>query len=256
MSKKPSSKMNDMELMERFDTGPFPQGDPAVLDSSEDQRSLMQAKLQGLQHLSEIVRGHLELESEHAASLCGDKMWAAIDSAIGKVASGSERQAIVIEDRSGVTGPQLTSTVRAKAAAEKYRDNSDAVATSRAGLWGWMATHRAHFVTAALSAGVVAGIALWVRTNGAVPPIRSEPSESLAVVRGASQVEMAAMRNANPSSPITMPSTSQPVLLPAVTPTDIESLDVPDGSGTVMTITDDDGDTAVIWISPKDVEGL
>ena len=38
---------------------------------------------------------------------------------------------------------------------------------------------------------------------------------------------------------------------------EIESLDVAEGTGTVMTIEDEDGETAVIWVTPEDtVEGL
>ena len=40
-------------------------------------------------------------------------------------------------------------------------------------------------------------------------------------------------------------------------PPAVESLDVPEGSGTVYTIEDDDGDATVIWVTPADtVEGL
>jgi hypothetical protein len=40
-------------------------------------------------------------------------------------------------------------------------------------------------------------------------------------------------------------------------PPAIESLDTPDGTGTVLNLEDEDGHTAVIWVTPADtVEGI
>ena len=39
-------------------------------------------------------------------------------------------------------------------------------------------------------------------------------------------------------------------------PPEVESLDTPEGSGTVFTIEDEDGNAAVIWVEPDEVEGL
>jgi hypothetical protein len=40
-------------------------------------------------------------------------------------------------------------------------------------------------------------------------------------------------------------------------PTEIESLDTPEGTGTVFNIEDEDGNTTVIWVTPDDtVEGI
>jgi hypothetical protein len=40
-------------------------------------------------------------------------------------------------------------------------------------------------------------------------------------------------------------------------PPAIESLDTPDGTGTILNLEDEDGHTAVIWVSPADtVEGI
>ena len=45
-------------------------------------------------------------------------------------------------------------------------------------------------------------------------------------------------------------------VLPRVAPV-IESVDVPSGSSMVFTIEDEDGSTAVVWVTPDDtVEGL
>jgi hypothetical protein len=40
-------------------------------------------------------------------------------------------------------------------------------------------------------------------------------------------------------------------------PTEIESMDTPDGTGTVFNLEDEDGSTTVIWVTPEDtVEGI
>ena len=98
------------------------------------------------------------------------------------------------------------------------------------GLWGrvtgWLDRHRGHVITGAVSAGAVAALALLLRTTG---------DEVRAPVRGAIDVQPAALR---------------------VAP-EIESLDTPDGEGTVLNLEDEDGHTTVIWVSPADtVEGI
>ena len=97
------------------------------------------------------------------------------------------------------------------------------------GLWaritGWLDRHRGHILTGAVSAGAVAALALLLRTT----------EEARAPRRGAIDVQPAALR---------------------VAP-EIESLDTPDGEGTVLNLEDEDGHTTVIWVSPADtVEGI
>ena len=96
--------------------------------------------------------------------------------------------------------------------------------------WGkitaWLDEHRGHVVTGALSAGAVAAIALIMR-----------PGDDAESPRSSSAIEVlpASMRSA-------------PV---------VESLDTPDGTGTVMNFEDEDGHTTVIWVTPADtVEGI
>lgn len=89
----------------------------------------------------------------------------------------------------------------------------------------WLDRHRGHVVTGMVSAGAVAAIALVMR-----PGSSDEPASSRSL-----EVLPAAMRTA-------------PV---------VESLDTPDGSGTVMNFEDEDGHTTVIWVTPADsVEGI
>jgi hypothetical protein len=92
-------------------------------------------------------------------------------------------------------------------------------------LTAWIERHRGHVVTGMVSAGAVAAIALVMRPGSSDDVT---PNRSLEVLP-------AAMR----AAPI------------------IESLDTPDGSGTVMNFEDEDGHTTVIWVTPADtVEGI
>lgn len=97
------------------------------------------------------------------------------------------------------------------------------------GVWArftaWLDAHRGHVITGALSAGAVAAIALFMRTS----------NDAKAPERSSIEVLPAAMRTA-------------PV---------VESLDTPDGTGTVMNFEDEEGHTTVIWVTPADtVEGI
>lgn len=85
---------------------------------------------------------------------------------------------------------------------------------------------RGYIVTGVVSAGAVAAIAL--------------------VIRGRGHESVGGGRGAIPVTPVVEHR-----------PPEVESLDTPDGSGTVFTIEDEDGDAAVIWVEPSDeVEGL
>ncbi|MBA3821123.1 MAG: hypothetical protein H0X17_19720 [Deltaproteobacteria bacterium] len=90
----------------------------------------------------------------------------------------------------------------------------------------WLERHRGHLVTGAVSAGAVAALALVVRPGTDDRQVSSTRSI---------EVLPAAMRTA-------------PV---------VDSLDTPDGTGTVMNFEDEDGHTTVIWVTPDDtVEGI
>ncbi|MBA3539364.1 MAG: hypothetical protein H0T79_07020 [Deltaproteobacteria bacterium] len=94
---------------------------------------------------------------------------------------------------------------------------------------GWLARffdrYRGHLMTGVVSAGVVAAIALVVRRG-------EEPT----------------FTNSNTID-------VRPVSLRS--PIEIESLDTPDGTGTVLNLEDEDGHTTVIWVTPADtVEGI
>ena len=92
----------------------------------------------------------------------------------------------------------------------------------------WLDRHRGHVFTGMVSAGAVAAIALVMRPG-------SSSDESMTGSNRTLEVLPAAMRTA-------------PV---------VESLDTPDGTGTVMNFEDEDGHTTVIWVTPADtVEGI
>jgi hypothetical protein len=99
------------------------------------------------------------------------------------------------------------------------------------GLWsrisGWLDRYRGHVITGAVSAGAVAALALVLRP--------SAPDLGTRVRGGAIQVRDVALR---------------------ATP-EIDSLDTPGGSSTVINLDDEDGHTTVIWVTPEDtVEGI
>lgn len=88
---------------------------------------------------------------------------------------------------------------------------------------GWFSGRRSHLVTGLVSAGAVAALALALRPS---------PTERV-VVRT-----------------VPAPIPVQAALAP--TAPEVESLDVAGGTGTVFTVTDEDGETAVIWVEAYD----
>ncbi len=115
----------------------------------------------------------------------------------------------------------------------KEIESATAAAPATPSVWskitGWLDRYRGHVITGALSAGAVAALALILRPGGGDDP------GTQAQRTGAIDVRPAAMRTAP----------------------EIESLDTPDGEGTVLNLEDEDGHTTVIWVTPEDtVEGI
>ncbi len=115
----------------------------------------------------------------------------------------------------------------------KEIESATAPAKAVPGVWSkfasWLDRYRGHVITGALSAGAVAALALILRPGGSPDP------GTQALRSGAIDVRPAAMRTAP----------------------EIESLDTPDGEGTVLNLEDEDGHTTVIWVTPEDtVEGI
>lgn len=121
----------------------------------------------------------------------------------------------------------------AKFAAMWRRIEGELVPPER-GVWArftaWFERYRGHVITGAVSAGAVAALALLLRPNA---PDRVMPGKGYGA--GAIDVRPAALRAAP----------------------EIDSLDTPGGSSTVINMDDEDGHTTVIWVTPADtVEGI
>ncbi len=179
-------------------------------------------KRAALGELSELVRGHLELAAD-AAEPRLDAMWREVEKRIEL-------------DRKAAAAPVVTRAASAE----------PAPAGLLARLGRWFERTRGHILTGAVSAGAVAALALVLRAGEEVPPVGPGP------VAG---TELAGHGVGPGPGPGAGPIVAQPVLQPSAP--EIESLDVAEGTGTVMTIEDEDGETAVIWVTPEDtVEGL
>ena len=181
---KPSDARSDLELMEHADGETEDAGVAARIERDPDAR----AKVESIQEIGELVRGHLELSADTVHDARFAAMWRRID------------------------------------------DQIEAPVT---GLWSrvtrWFDHYRGHVITGAVSAGAVAALALILR------PSMPDPGRYGA---GGTVIDV------------------RPVALRA-TP-EIDSLDTPGGTGTVINLDDDeDGHTTVIWVTPADtVEGI
>jgi len=100
----------------------------------------------------------------------------------------------------------------------------------------WFDRYRGHILTGAVSAGAVAALALLLR----------DPTVAPGGGGGANDLASGSARTGS----------NGPQLV-NYQPTEIESLDTPDGTGTVFNLEDEDGSTTVIWVTPEDtVEGI
>ena len=107
----------------------------------------------------------------------------------------------------------------------------------------WFERHRGHILTGAVSAGAVAALALLLRSPTQVIETPSNNPNNLAVGSGSAR------------------GSNEPMLVNDRAnerqPAEIESMDTPDGTGTVFNLEDEDGSTTVIWVTPDDtVEGI
>jgi hypothetical protein len=116
--------------------------------------------------------------------------------------------------------------------AAMWRRIDDQVVAPATGMWSriasWFDRYRGHVITGAVSAGTVAALALVLRTSASDVGVRT---------RGGGAIDV------------------RPVALRAAP--EIDSLDTPGGTSTVINLDDEDGHTAVIWVTPADtVEGI
>jgi len=194
----------DPDVMQLVD-GELAPAEAAEVEAQVARDPALRGKADGVRELDELVRGHLELAADEAEPRFAN-LWTQIEKRIE-------------HDRVPVAVP-------------KGRTGSTAIDTGAPrGFFGrigrFFDRRRGYIVTAVVSAGAVAAVALVLRG------------------RGADRI--------TPAGTTTIPVT------PVVdhVPPEVESLDTPDGTGTVLTIEDEDGDAAVIWVEPSDeVEGI
>ncbi len=178
------------------------------------------------------VDGELEADEESAVAARMDD-----PGARGKAAAVRELGELVrghVELATDEAEPKLSGMW---AEIAKRIDNEHAVARSSTSLpvssggflravGRWFERYRGHLLTGTVSAGAVAALALVL---GPAEPELSGGSKS-----GTGSIS--------------------PTFVSA--PPEIESLEVPDGTGTVLTMEDEDGGTAIIWVTPDDVESI
>jgi hypothetical protein len=116
--------------------------------------------------------------------------------------------------------------------AAMWRRVDEQLAAPAAGLWSrvtaWFDRYRSHIITGAVSAGAVAALALVLRPSASDGGLAGRNG-------GAIDVRPVAMR---------------------ATP-EVDTLDTPGGTSTVINLDDEDGHTTVIWVTPEDtVEGI
>jgi anti-sigma factor RsiW len=181
---------DDIELMQHAD-GELGERDSAAVEARLAKDPDARAKHEALLESHELLRGHLELAADNVSERRFDAMWKEIDAATSAPASA----------------PSFWSR-----------------------LGSWLDRHRGHLFTGALSAGVVAALALILRPGGTTNNEGTQAARAPAI-----DVRPASMRTAP----------------------EIESLETPDGEGTVLNLEDEDGHTTVIWVTPEDtVEGI
>lgn len=159
-----------------------------------------QAKIEAIHELGELVRGRLELAADDVSDARFAAMWSEIDKQI---------------DLKKVETPAV-------------------VATEAAGLLSrlgrWLDRYRSQIITAAVSAGAVATLALVLHGGGGGGSTSRTSHDPIGV---------------------------RPVANAHRGPAEIEALDTPEGTSTVFKLDDEDGSTTVIWVTPEDtVEGI
>ena len=182
---------DDIELMQHHD-GELTERASADVEARLAADPEARTKAESLAQVDELLRSHLELSADNVSDRRFEAMWKEIDAAT----SGPARE----------TSPGVWSRIT-----------------------GWLDRYRGHVITGALSAGVVAALALILRTTGGAS------QDTQAQRPFAIDVRPAAMRTAP----------------------EIESLETPNGEGTVLNLEDEDGHTTVIWVTREDtVEGI
>ena len=202
---------DDLELMQHAD-GELDEAADREVELRLGRDPEARGKVDAVGEVGELLRGHLELAADAVPDRRFELIWREIDKQIDLAAPAAAPAALIASERAA----------------------SESIAMPIAGqasVWRrvthWLDRKRGYVITAMVSAGAVAAIALIARPGA--------PGGGLgATDRGPIDVRPVAHR-----------------------PAELESLETPGGTGTVMSLHDDDGDTTVIWVTPEDtVEGI
>jgi hypothetical protein len=186
MSEAPSAR-SDLALMEHADGELEGEVGAAEVATRIEHDPDARTKIESIQQIGELVRGHLELSADAVHDAKFAAMWRRIDDQLEAPAIGGWSR-----------------------------------------LSRWFDRYRGHVITGAVSAGAVAALALILRPS---TPDLGMPGHNAAAI----DVRPVALRSAP----------------------EIDSLDTPGGSSTVINLDDEDGHTTVIWVTPADtVEGI
>jgi anti-sigma factor RsiW len=184
--------------------GELPPAEAAEVEAAIARDPALRSKADGVRELDELVRGHLELAADEAEPRFAN-LWSQIEKRVE-------------HDRAPTPVParRKSSTIDAAAPVGLF-----------ARIGRFFDRRRGYIVTAVVSAGAVAAVALVLRGRG----------DDRVDGGGADPIPVVNVVDRRPP--------------------EVESLDTPEGSGTVFTIEDEDGNAAVIWVEPSDeVEGL
>jgi hypothetical protein len=209
---------DDAELMQHADGELDEAADREVeLRLGQDPRA--RGVVDAIGEVGELMRGHLELAADAVPARRFDQIWREIDKQLDLAAAA-------------VPAPVAATAVapRERAASESMIQPLPAQASAVRRLLHWLERKRGYVLTAFVSAGAVAAIALITRPSSG----GTAGGDRIAPVLGPIDVRPVSHR-----------------------PAELESLETPGGTGTVMRVQDEDGDTTVIWVTPEDtVEGL
>ena len=197
----PKPAGTDLELMQHVD-GELDEAADREVELRIGREPEARAKVDALGEVGELLRGHLELATDAVPDRRFDQIWREIDKQIDLAAA-----------------PAPAAGQAERAASESVMNGLPAQASLWRRVTHWLDRKRGYVVTAMVSAGAVAAIALVARPGGT----------------GAAPTEQAAAHR----------------------PAELEALDTPGGTWTMMNVSDEDGAATVIWVTPEDtVEGL
>jgi hypothetical protein len=220
------AKRDHMDLMQHFD-GELSSDDAAEVraqlasSQGDDEDNDDALVIESLRQISELTRGHLELAADEVdeAEPRFESMWQTIERRV--TANGKTEEAAVPRTRSqpAQSAPGMFASVKR-----------------------WLSEQRGYLATGTLAAGAAAAIMFFALGAGGDGNQDGRQAGTRAPI-AATQIN-------NADKPC-VPAPSVPMLSE---PAAVEELSVTDGTGYILTIPGDDGetDTTVIWIEPED----